>query len=239
MGGAAVERILTDYKEVIFNIIPELRRLDAFPQNTPYHIYDVWTHTVKVVANIKNTPELRVAALLHDIAKPDCFRTDEKGIAHFKGHPELSAEKANEILRTLRFSNAFIYTVYNIILLHDMYPDGEKKTVARFCSKYSADILRLTLDLMRADTAGKNPEFADKQLSSYNLAEKQIDEIIESGFCLKVSDLMVNGDEIRAEGFVGAEIGSALSSLLELVIEEKIPNEKEILISTARKLKNK
>ena len=140
--GAAVERILTDYNEVIFNIIPELRILDGFRQDTPYHIYDVWTHTVKVVANIRNSPELRVAALLHDIAKPDCFTTDKNGIAHFKGHPELSAEKSKEILKSLRFSNSFIETVYNIIFLHDMYPDGNKTTVARFCSKYSPDIIK-------------------------------------------------------------------------------------------------
>lgn len=237
--GTAVERILTDYKENIFNIIPELRILDGFSQDTPYHIYDVWTHTVKVVANVKNTQELRVAALLHDIAKPECFTTDKKGIAHFKGHPELSAEKAVGILKSLRFPNSFIETVYKIILLHDMYPDGNKKTVARFCSKYSPDIIKLTLELMRGDTAGKNPEFAEEQFDSYRLAEKQIDEIIESNLCLKVSDLDINGKDIKAEGFSGKEIGTVLNTLLELVIEEKIINKKEILFNTVRKFKNK
>lgn len=237
--GTAVERILTDYREIIFNIIPELRTLDGFRQDTPYHIYDVWTHTVKVVANVKNTQELRVAALLHDIAKPDCFTTDEKGIAHFKGHPELSAEKAVEILKSLRFPNSFIETVCNIILLHDMYPDGNRKTVARFCSEYSPDIIRLTLELMRGDTAGKNPVLAEEQFDSYSLAEKQIDEIIESKLCLNISELNVNGKEIMAEGFSGREIGAVLNTLLELVIEEKIINKKEILLETARKFKNK
>ena len=237
--GTAVERILTDYKEIIFNIIPELRTLDGFRQDTPYHIYDVWTHTVKVVANVKNTQELRVAALLHDIAKPECFTTDKKEIAHFKGHPELSAEKAVGILKSLRFPNSFIETVYKIILLHDMYPDGNKKTVARFCSKYSPDIIKLTLELMRGDTAGKNPEFAEEQFDSYHLAEKQIDEIIESNLCLKVSDLDINGKDVTAEGFSGKEIGTVLNTILELVIEEKITNKKEILLDTVRKLKNK
>ncbi len=237
--GTAVERILTDYKEIVFNIIPELHSLDGFLQNTPYHIYDIWTHTVKVVSNIKTTPVLRVAALLHDIAKPDCFRTDEKGIAHFKGHPELSAEKAVKILRTLRFSNAFINTVCNLILLHDMYPDGNKNTVAHFCSRYSPDILKLTLELMRADTAGKNPALAGKQLHSYNLAEKQINEIIESELCLKLSDLDINGEDIKPLGFSGKEIGTTLNTLLDLVIEEKIVNKKEVLIDAAKKLKNK
>lgn len=235
--GTAVERILTEYKEVVFNIIPELRTLDGFRQDTPYHIYDVWTHTLKVIANVENTPELRVAALLHDIAKPDCFTKDKKGIAHFKGHPELSAERAVEILKSLRFSNSFIETVYKIIFLHDMYPDGNRSTIAHFCSKYSPDIVKLTLRLMRGDTAGKNPEFAKEQLASYNLAEKQIDEIIESRLCMKISDLDINGEDIKNEGFNGKEIGAVLNSLLELVIEEKIINKKEILLDAVKKLK--
>ena len=164
--------------------------------------------------------------------------TDKNGIAHFKGHPELSAEKSKEILKSLRFSNSFIETVYNIIFLHDMYPDGSKTTVARFCSKYSPDIIRLTLELMRGDTAGKNPEFAAEQLNSYNLAETQIDEIIESKLCLKISDIDINGEDIKAAGFRGKEIGNVLNTILELVIEEQIINEKEILLDAARKLKN-
>ena len=237
--GTAVERILTDYKEVIFSIIPELRKLDGFPQNTPYHIYDVWMHTIKVVSNSKRTEELRVAALLHDIAKPDCHTYDKNGTSHFKGHPKLGAEKAIKILRTLRFSNVFINTVYNLILLHDMYPDGNKNTVAHYCSKYSPEILKLTLELMRADTAGKNPVLTEKQSASQNLAEEQINEIIESKLCLKLSDLNINGEDIRSLGFSGKDIGITLNALLDLVIEEKICNQKEVLIDTAKNLKNK
>lgn len=236
--GTAVERILTDYKEIIFSIIPELRRLDEFPQNTPYHIYDVWTHTVKVVSSIKNDEKLRVAALLHDVAKPFCHTIDNNGVSHFKGHPEKSAQMAEIILRNLRFSNTFINTVYDLILLHDMYPDGNKNTVAHFCSKYTPETIKLTLELMRADSAGKNPEFALKQLASYDIAEIQIDEIVASGLCLKLSDLNVSGHDIKAAGFDGKEIGTVLDSLLELVIEGKISNQKEMLLNAAKKIKN-
>ncbi len=236
--GAAVERILTDYKEVIFTIIPELSRLDGFAQNTPYHIYDVWQHTVKVVASVKNTPELRIAALLHDIGKPECFTTDNNGIAHFKGHPELSAEMAVDVLKNLRFSNKDIENVYQIIKLHDIYPDGKRTTVAKYCSLYSPETLRLTLELMRGDTAGKNPAYQKNQYNSYDLAEKQIEEIVESNLCLKVSDLAVNGKDISNLGFKGRDIGKTLNALLTMVIQEEIENKKGILLDTATKLKN-
>lgn len=236
--GVAVERILTDFKEIIFEIIPDLRRLDGFAQNTPYHIYDIWNHTVKVVSNVKNTPVLRLAALLHDISKPDCFKSDSKGIAHFKGHPEQSSKMSVDILKGLRFSNKEIDIVSTIIKLHDMYPDGNKTSVAKYCSLYSPEILKLTLELMRGDTAGKNPAFQKKQYDSYDLAEKQIDEIVESNLCLKVSDLAVKGEDISNLGFKGRDIGETLNALLSMVIQEEIENNKGVLLDTATKLKN-
>ncbi len=237
--GVAVERILTDYKEVFFTVIPELKPLDGFPQNTPYHIYDVWTHTVKVVANVKRIAGLRVAALLHDIGKPDCFKIDSNGIAHFKGHPELSSVMSAEILQRLRFSTKELRTICEIILLHDLYPDGNKITIAKYCAKYSPDILKLTLELMRADTAGKNPMHQKEQIASYDMAERQIDEIIASKACLKLSDLMVNGNDIIALGVNGKETGNILNTLLAMVIEEKITNNKDCLLQAAKKIKNK
>lgn len=237
--GKGVERILREYKEIFFTIIPELKESDGFPQKTPFHIYDVWEHTVKVVSGVENTAELRFAALLHDVAKPQKFYLDNNGIAHFKGHPELSAQMAFEIMKRLRFSNAEIESVCNIIKLHDTRPDGNKHKIARLCSEYSFDTVRKTLGLMRGDAAGKNPEYYEKDIKSYSLAEKQVDEIEQSGLCLKVSELEVNGKDIIALGFTGRDIGDTLDRLLQLVIEEKIENKKEALLSAAKKLKNK
>lgn len=237
--GKGVERILREYKEIFFTIIPELKESDGFPQKTPFHLYDVWEHTVKVVSGVENTAELRFAALLHDVAKPQKFYLDDNGIAHFKGHPELSAQMAFEIMKRLRFSNAEIESVCNIIKLHDTRPDGNKHKIAKLCSEYSFDTVRKTLGLMRGDAAGKNPEYYENDIKSYSLAEKQIDEIEQSGLCLKVSELEVNGKDIIALGFTGRDIGDTLDRLLQLVIEEKIENKKEALLCAAKKIKNK
>lgn len=236
--GVGVERILNEFKDVFFDIIPELRALDGFPQNTPYHIYNVWEHTVKVVSGVKNTPELRIAALLHDIAKPQKFHPDEKGIAHFKGHPELSAEMSLEILKRMRFSNAEIETIYKIITLHDTRPDGSRSKIAHLCSDYSPEIVRLTLDLMRGDAAGKNPLYYNEDILSYELAEKQIDDIEMNSLCLNVTDLDIDGRDIMNLGYKGREIGMILDRLLELVIDEKINNKKDDLLGAAKKFKN-
>lgn len=235
--GVGIEKILTEFKDIIFTIIPELKKLEGFPQKTPYHIYDVWTHTVKAVAGVKNMPELKVAALLHDIGKPQKFYLDENGTAHFKGHPELSAEISVDILRRLRFSNADIDIISKIITLHDTRPDGNKTKIARLCSKYSAETVRLTLELMRGDAAGKNPEYYKRDIESYELAERQIEEIESSSLCLTISDLAVSGDDIKALGFRGKEIGTVLNKLLLLTLEEKIANKKEDLIEVVKSFK--
>ncbi len=236
--GCAVERVLGEFKDVIFTVIPELKESDDFPQNTPFHIYDVWEHTVKVVAGVKNTPELRFAALLHDVAKPQKFYLDDNGIAHFKGHPELSAEIAYNVMKRLRFSNAEIEQVCSVIRLHDTRPDGNKSKIARLCSEYSCDTVRQTLELMRGDASGKNPAYYEGDIRSYDIAEKQIDEIEQSALCLSVTELDVSGQDIMALGFKGREIGDTLERLLQLVIDEKIENKKDILLGTAKKLKN-
>lgn len=235
--GKGVERILTDFKDIFFTIIPELKTLDKFPQNTPYHIYDVWTHTVKVVSAVKNTKELRIAALLHDIGKPQKFYLDSNGIAHFKGHPVISAEMAHEIMKQLRFSNTEIDTVCKIILLHDTRPDGDRTKIARLCSEYSPDIVRMTLELMRGDAGGKNPALYESDIKSYKKAEDQIDDIERNSVCLSISDLEINGNDLLTAGFKGKDIGKVLKHLLGLVIDEKINNNKDELLSVAEKLK--
>lgn len=235
--GCGIEAILEEYKDIFFDIIPELKALDGFPQNTPFHIYDVWGHTIKVVSGVKNTPELRVAALLHDIAKPLKYYSDENGIAHFKGHPELSSEMALEILKRLRFSNAETDKICKIITLHDTRPNGDRNRIAKLCSEYSPEIVKLTLELMRGDASGKKPEYYDEDIKSYELAEKQIQEIQEKNLCLNITDLDVNGRDIMELGYHGQDIGIILEQLLTLVIDEKADNKKDILLNIAKNLK--
>ena len=235
--GTGVEKILTDYKDIIFSIIPELRETDGLPQNNKYHIYDVWTHTVKVVSGVRNTQLLRMSALLHDIGKPCCLKIDSDGTTHFKGHAEKGSDIADSILRRLKFSNKEIDEITTLILLHDDYPDGDKHKVAKYCSEYSFDILRLALELMRGDASGKSPDVRVNLMKSYDKAESQIDEIEASNMCLQITDLEINGNDLIKLGYHGKDIGTVLSTLLTMVIDEKIINNKDVLIKKAKSLK--
>ena len=82
-------------------ILPEFDRCMETPQNNPHHIYNVGEHTMCALMQARPDRILRTAILLHDVGKPLCRSTDEKGIDHFYGHPEAGAKIAEEILRRL------------------------------------------------------------------------------------------------------------------------------------------
>ena len=86
---------------VLCRFIPALEETVNFDQHSPHHAYDVYTHICHVTAAVPREATLRWAALLHDVGKPACFAQDETGRGHFKGHAQVGAAMAAEILREL------------------------------------------------------------------------------------------------------------------------------------------
>jgi tRNA nucleotidyltransferase (CCA-adding enzyme) len=94
------------YRDVFSLFIPELKDMFEFTQNNPWHVYDVFEHTIHAVEHCESEDLIvRLAVLFHDIGKPHCFQDDEDGTRHFKGHGKVSADMTNEIMRRLKFDN--------------------------------------------------------------------------------------------------------------------------------------
>ena len=151
------------------NIIPELNKLKGFEQQTPYHDKDVLNHTMAVLDSIKPRLNLRMAALLHDIAKPDCFTVDEKGRGHFYGHHIKSAEESEAILSRLDYDYAFIVDVKTLIRYHyikEIVSNIKENGIKKFVDSVGEERLDDMLELVRADMMGKpnpdNLEIVDK-----------------------------------------------------------------------------
>ena len=120
----AVETGLSTY------FLPELEKMLATTQENPHHCFDVGHHSLAAISHINDLGEqagfrtkervmLAYAALLHDVAKPDCKQVDDDGIAHFYKHQEYGAKKARGILRRLKFDNETVATVTTLIRYHD------------------------------------------------------------------------------------------------------------------------
>ena len=86
------------YREDIITLIPQTKIMIDFNQQNYAHQYDLWNHSLQTVVNLPgdiNDDMVYLAALLHDIGKPDCQTADMKDgkiNMHYYGHPERSYE---------------------------------------------------------------------------------------------------------------------------------------------------
>ena len=107
-------------EEELMDFIPELKPMKGFDQKHPRHRFDLWEHTLYAMSLSNPDIEIRLALLLHDIGKVDCF-TEENGVRHYKGHPTVSCEKAKVILDRLDYKNEeFVSDICYLIKNHDM-----------------------------------------------------------------------------------------------------------------------
>ena len=224
-------KILREYEKVIFYIIPELKKLKGFEQNNPYHTFDVWVHSLKTLYEIKEKDlELRLAALFHDIAKPDCYSIDEKGIGHFYEHPEKSSEITENIMKDLKFSNEEISVVTTLIKNHDNQLSNTKKCLRKILNKMEMSLLLRLLELKKADIKAQNPKYIDR-LSDIEKFEKVIDNFSVEDECFSLKHLKVNGNDLISMGIKpGKQMGEILNNLLSLVVDEQLLNERDELL---------
>ena len=83
-------------------VIPEIVPSIGFDQKNIHHFEDVFNHTLSVIEKCPEDLNIRLAALLHDIGKPDVFFIDDKGNGRFFGHNTKSEKIARDILNRLR-----------------------------------------------------------------------------------------------------------------------------------------
>ena len=95
---AADVREIDKYRDEIVELIPETKIMVNFNQQNYAHQYDLWEHSLQTVVELPKDVEddmVYLAALIHDIGKPDCQIYDErdgKVNMHYYGHPTRSME---------------------------------------------------------------------------------------------------------------------------------------------------
>ena len=170
------DRIAENEEQTIFDIIPELKAEKDFVQNNPWHIFDVWNHTKKVLENSKVDEEIRMVLLLHDIGKPHSYQDDENGVRHFRGHSQKSAEISKSILERLGYTEEQIKEISFLIENHDKTIQPKSINVDNI-EKY-----KKLLYIQYCDASGYNPEYIQRvyekldRLSLY-LKEYEINHI--------------------------------------------------------------
>lgn len=234
--GNHVFHVLSEYKEIIGVIIPELKAIFDVSQNTRWHIYDVWLHTCKAVEQSPEDLPLRLTMLLHDIGKAYSKTTDDNGVDHFKGHQKISAVYADKVLKRLKVSNDTYNRVMRVVPIHDMHIGTEKNRIKKWLFEIGESTLRDLIEVKRADKLAQNPEMTVNELENLNITQTILDEIIEEGEAFSLRDLAVHGNDLKALGYNGKRIGEMLSFLLQKVMDNELENDKDALLSYLKSL---
>lgn len=232
-----VESMHPDYLRVAYEtgitkvVLPEFDRCMETEQHNPHHCYTVGEHILHSMLAISSNRYLRLAMLLHDIAKPEKKRTDEQGIDHFHGHQEASAEMAKTILRRLKFDNETIRIVSKLIGFHDYRFPAERRSVRRAVWKVGEDIFPMLLQVKAADTMAQSLFEREEKLEWIARVGELYQEILKDKECLSLKDLAVTGrDLIQAGCAPGPELGRILNEMLQDVLEHPEHNTKEYLL---------
>ena len=235
--GEGVLDILLEYSDVMAVIIPELEPCIGFEQNNPYHMYSVYEHIAHAVANYKGTDiSIKMALLLHDIGKPECYSEDENG-GHFYEHGVTSMRIAKDVVERLKFDNKTKTEIIDLVLYHDsdIYPGT--RTVKRWLNKIGSELLDKLIFVKIADVhahSEKNLEARRNDILGVKLIAKQI---LAEQQCFQLKHLVVNGIDIM--NCLGIEsgpcVGRVLNWLLGRVIDGTIENDVDDLTQEAKR----
>ncbi|MBQ8960670.1 MAG: HD domain-containing protein [Ruminococcus sp.] len=233
--GKNLVSVMLGCREVMAQVIPELRPCFDFDQHSRYHRYTVYEHIVRAVAAAPKDLLLRRIMLLHDIGKPPMFTLDNAGEGHFKGHAPLSADMARQIMGRFGFDSATIGRTCRLIAHHsDKIRDLPR--LKRLLAELGLEELLLLMEVKKADNSAKN-QFVMAENAYFDKLGETARQLIADRACIDLKGLAVNGSDLNAAGLSGREVGQALSLLLDRVIDGELPNQREALLSYIKEVR--
>ena len=170
--------------------------------------------------------------MFHDLGKPQTFSTDEKGIGHFYSHAIVSAEQTQSILRRMKFDNKTIDAVSELVKYHDAQMDTTKKSVKRWLHKIGQEQLERLLWVKEADV--KTTVYAQEKMHHIQQIRDALSVVLAENACFSLKDLAISGNDLISLGISeGKLVGTILQTILDLVIDGALSNQKEDLLAFA------
>jgi poly(A) polymerase len=198
--------------------LPELPALRL--EQDPVHRHkDVLHHTFAVVQRCERDLVLRLAALLHDIGKPETRQITPDGV-QFHHHEVVGARMAEERLRELRFPSQVIEDVRRLVEMHlrfHTYRLGWSDGALRRYVRDAGPLLDRLNALTRADCTTQNPAKARILSDLQDELEDRIARLAEEENLAAIKPPL-DGHQVMDRLGVGPGpvVGEALAYLLEL-----------------------
>jgi poly(A) polymerase len=200
--------------------LPELPGL-AMEQDPHHHHKDVLAHTFAVVDKAEPELTLRLAALLHDIGKPDTREFGPGGVT-FHHHEVVGARMARQRLRELRYPKEVVDDVSQLVYLH-LRPHtlklGWTDSAVRRYVRDAGHLLDRLNELVRCDVTTANQK-RERAIQS------RIDELEERIAVLSAKEELarlrapVDGNEVMAYLDLGP--GPAVGEIMDILLEKRI-----------------
>lgn len=224
---------LLDETNLLQYIIPELLEAKNIKQGG-HHSTDVWVHSLDSLANCPSgDPIVKLAALLHDIGKPQTYEDKGEDIT-FYNHEIIGSRLASQIAKRLRLSKKDVQRVFILVRYHMFHyqPWQSDAAIRRFMRKVGLENIDDILDLREGDRLGSGAK-----KTSWRLEEMKERIIAQLNQPMDENDLAVDGHDLMRELQLkpGPILGEILQHLLDLTLEEPELNHKEQLLAAARR----
>ncbi|MCD7864203.1 MAG: CCA tRNA nucleotidyltransferase [Lachnospiraceae bacterium] len=217
--------------------LPEFDRMMETEQNNPHHCYTVGIHTIRVMQGAPSDRVLRLAALFHDVGKPDCKWTDGDGTDHFAGHAQEGCNMTEQIMRRLKFDNDTIRQVCCLVLYHDMGNDAEitPEFTRYLMHDVGPELFSKLLTLKEADVAAQSAYMQEEKAENHRRMRLYYEEALRKAYCIDLKHLALKGRDLMEAGMrPGTQMGEALERLLNEVLSHPERNQKDILLEKLR-----
>lgn len=159
----------------VFKLIPILEDCKGFDQKNEWHIYDVYEHILHVLDGVPKDKDLRLAALFHDVGKPEKCKIGEDGVGHYYGHWEKSQEVFDEFADKYQIENKEL--ISNLIFYHDKgLGNLSEKEMEDMCKLFGKKGIKMLFTLKRADLKAQNPKYhynSEKNPNNLDALDKQ------------------------------------------------------------------
>jgi tRNA nucleotidyltransferase (CCA-adding enzyme) len=214
---------------VLSHLVPEFEPSIGFDtgserQTEPVdeHIFSVVQHT----ADAGDPLAVRLAALLHDLGKPE-------SIARGTDHADVGAGIAGDVLRRFRYPTRLVSRVVGIVRNHSFTLEEtvDARRARRFLAGHGEGLAFDLVALKEADLAAK--DVAQEERDSLARFRELLEQERTSPH--RIGDLEVGGADLIALGYrEGPQLGRVLAELLAAVVDDPSLNTREILLERAR-----
>ncbi|MGD9129789.1 MAG: HDIG domain-containing protein [Candidatus Woesebacteria bacterium] len=225
---------LLDETGLLQYILPELSDTKGVDQGG-HHTTDVWNHSLDSLQYCpSHDPIVRLATLLHDIAKAQTYQV-RAGQITFYNHEILGSRIVSKIAKRFNLSNREKQRLFILVRYHMFYYQAHNTdaSIRRFMKKVGLENIDDILDLREGDRLGSGARKTSWRLEEFK--QRMIEQLQQP---MDIKDLAINGHDLMTHFKLkqGPILGKILNALFELVLDDPEKNERDFLLAEAEKI---